>query len=358
MKSINKILSIEEQIENLKNSGLKFVNKDSEKKFIVYLTEYNYEILINGYWFEEFYENDGKTFSKDISSNDIRYIFDIDRTISSIIWKYFKGVELHFNAIITNTLCKAFEKYLDGPYASLLDEESSKKIFGNYIPKNDLRKIENKNSSYIKKALLRNASREIWFDALEIKNREFENRKIVEKIDSVSTSKRTKRVAKYALVHLKALSSCWTFSQVKEIYKWLSDDLRNNVIKDFFGHLNINKDIDLENESIALIEVLEKFSDFRNALAHNHKIIDWKLEINTEELAETFSLIINEKIFKKQPYNISYIVKIVQGIKKMENNEISKEIEEYIYKKNEKLNYKVSQNTKKIIKNNLSIEVK
>ncbi|MGL4617287.1 MAG: Abi family protein, partial [Mycoplasmoidaceae bacterium] len=191
-----------------------------------------------------------------------------------------------------------------------------------------------------------------------INNRKFENKKIIEKIDSVSTSKKTQRVAKYALVHLKALSSSWTFSQIKDIYKWLNDDLKNIVIKDFFNYLNIDKDINLKNESIALMELLEKFSNLRNALAHNSKIIDWKLEIDTEELAETFSLLINEKIFKKIKYNISYIVKIVQSIRKMEDNEILKEIKEYISRKSKLSKKEISYITKDIIKTNLSIEMK
>ncbi|MGL5246496.1 MAG: Abi family protein [Mycoplasmoidaceae bacterium] len=357
MKSINNILSIEEQIENLKKSGLKFVDEDSTKKFSIYLIEYNYEILINGYWFDEFYNDEGKEFSEYITSDDIRYLFDIDRTISSIIWKYFKGVELYFNALITTTLCKAFEEHLDGPYVILLDEESVKKIFGNFPPKKDNKNKENPNSSHIKKILLGDANREKWFDYLVENNRESENKKIIKKIDLVLKSEKNKKNSKYALVHLKALSSCWTFSKVKDIYKWLSDDLRNSVIKDFFKHLNINKDIDLEDESIALIELLEKFSDFRNTLAHNSKIIDWKLEINSEKLAETFSLVINEKIFKKEQYNISYIVRIVQGIKKMENNEILKEIEEYIFKKNESSKKLISQITKDIIKSNVNIKM-
>ncbi|MGL5591150.1 MAG: Abi family protein [Mycoplasmoidaceae bacterium] len=354
MKSINKILSIEEQIEKLKKSGLKFVDEDSEKKFIVYLTEYNYEILINGYWFDEFYQDDKKTFSKDVSSNDIRYIFDIDRNISSIIWKYFKGIELHFNSIITNTLCEIFEKNLDGPYVALLDEKSVKEIFGYY----KTNKKNCTNSEGIKEAFLRNAYREKWFDNLEIKNRNLEDEKIIKKIDSVSKTKKTEKVAKHSLVHLKALSSSWTFSQVKQIYKWMSDDYKNIVINNFFKDIKIDKHINLKKERLALKELLEKFSDFRNALAHNHKIIDWKLVIKNDELAKNFSLITNEKISKNQSYNISYIIKMVQSIEKMENDKILKEIEAYINEKNKNLKYKISEITKNIIKNNLSIEMK
>ncbi|MGL4616702.1 MAG: Abi family protein, partial [Mycoplasmoidaceae bacterium] len=280
MKSINNILSIEEQIEKLKKLGLKFVDEDSTKKFGVYLTQYNYEVIINGYWFDHFYQEDKKKFSENISSNDIRYIFDIDRTISSIIWKYFKGLELYFNSIITNALCKAFEENLDGPYASLLDEKSVKKIF----------KYHKKNSyMYLKKWLLENASCEKWFKDLQIQNRKYENKKIIEKIDlflKLEKKHMNKKNIKvyyhdYSLIHLKALSSSWAFSKVKKIYEWLNDDIKKTIIKDFFDYLGIKNSNDLKNEKIAFMNLLEFFSDFRNALAHNTKIIDWKIKIDS-----------------------------------------------------------------------------
>ena len=64
-----------------------------------------------------------------IYSDDIRYLFDIDRTISSIIWKYFKGIALHLNALLTHILRNAFANYLAGPYVVLLNEKSVKQIF-------------------------------------------------------------------------------------------------------------------------------------------------------------------------------------------------------------------------------------
>ena len=110
MESINKFLSIVDQIKNLENKGLKYIDGESRNMIILYLVDHNYEISINGYWFEDLYQEDKKTSSEMIYSDDIRYLFDIDTTISSIIWNYFKGIELHLNALITHTLCKALEK--------------------------------------------------------------------------------------------------------------------------------------------------------------------------------------------------------------------------------------------------------
>ena len=71
---------------------------------------------------EDLYQEDEQTFSEMIYSDDIRYLCAIDRTISSIIRKYFKGIVLHLNVLITQILCKAFETYLDGPYGVLINE--------------------------------------------------------------------------------------------------------------------------------------------------------------------------------------------------------------------------------------------
>lgn len=359
MESINKFLSIEDQIKNLENKGLKFIDEESRNMFILYLEDYNYEILINGYWFEDLYQEDKKTFSEMIYSDDIRYLFDIDRTISSIIWKYFKGIELHLNALITHILCKAFEKYLDGPYVVLINEKSVKQIFGNYTPKKIVRKYKNEDSNNIKKYLLKYASRNKWFEYVTRYNREFENKEIIRKVDdSVSNLKEWSTIKKYSLVHLQTLSSSWTFSELIWIYKSLSDDLQDSLREKFFDYGNIYKDNNFEIESVALIELLEKFSLFRNALAHNSKIIDWKIKIETEELANTFSSIIGEEVFINKPYNISFIVKIIQGIRRIENDKILKEIEDYIFEKNENSNKKISKVTKDIIKKNVNIEMK
>ena len=102
MESINKFLSIEDQIKNLENKGLKFIDGESRYMFILYLAGYNYELLINGYWIEDLYQEENKTFSEMIYSDDIRSLFDLDNTIASVIWKYFKGIELHLNALITH----------------------------------------------------------------------------------------------------------------------------------------------------------------------------------------------------------------------------------------------------------------
>ena len=123
---------------------MKFIDEESRNMFILYLEDYNYEILINGYWFEDLYQEGKKTFSKMIYTDDIWYLYVIDWTISSIIWIYFIGIELHLNGLITLFLCKALEKYLDGPYVVLINEKSVKQIFGNYTPKKLLENIKMK----------------------------------------------------------------------------------------------------------------------------------------------------------------------------------------------------------------------
>ena len=143
---------------------------------MLYLEEYNYETLINGYWFEDLYQEDEKTCSEMVYAGDIRWRFDIDGTISSINWKYYKGIQLQVKALITHILCKVFEKYLDGPYVVLIKEKSVKQIFGNYTPKKIVRKYKNEDSNNIKKYLLKYASRNKWSESVTKYNRQYENK--------------------------------------------------------------------------------------------------------------------------------------------------------------------------------------
>ena len=50
--------------------------------------------------------------------------------------------------------------------------------------------------------------------------------------------------------------------------------------------------------------------------------------------------------------------KIIQGIRRIENDKILKEIEDYIFDKNKKLNKKIGKVTKDIIKKNINIAMK
>ena len=47
MESINKFLSIEDQIDNVENRDVKFIEEGSRDKIILYLEDYNNEHLIN-----------------------------------------------------------------------------------------------------------------------------------------------------------------------------------------------------------------------------------------------------------------------------------------------------------------------
>ena len=46
METINKLLSLEDQLKTLENKSLTLIDEESSNMFILYLEDYNYEIII------------------------------------------------------------------------------------------------------------------------------------------------------------------------------------------------------------------------------------------------------------------------------------------------------------------------
>ncbi|MGL4647726.1 MAG: Abi family protein [Mycoplasmoidaceae bacterium] len=327
MSSINKSLTIDEQINLLKDKGLKFNSKTSLDIFKQYLEMYNYETIINKYRIKDFYQEDGQHFIVDLSSDDLRYLFDIDRTISSILWKYFKGIEFNFHSSLTMHLTSAFEQYLKYPYSSLLDEASAKIIFSNYVSK---KYEKNFIPDYIEieKYFLKFVGRDKNLLRINIENLKNEDRDVIDAINLKTADwARNSHLKKYAYVHLWALASSWTFSSLLWIYKALNDQIQFEIKNDFFKHLG-NKAFDIDVHSF--LELIEIFSDIRNKLAHNVKILDLQISINSDVLIDNINRIHKLNVVKNSKCGIDVVIKILEDILGIKENKIENEIKHYI----------------------------
>ena len=132
MKSIREYLSVDEIINLLENEkGLYFDNKVSKDKFKLYLIQYNYNFFVKGLKHKLMFDEKGK-YKKEFDSNQVRYLFDIDRRISTIIFKYFKSFELLLNNAITSILSKEINRITGVPYIAALSKNEFLEIFENY----------------------------------------------------------------------------------------------------------------------------------------------------------------------------------------------------------------------------------
>ncbi|MDE5767475.1 MAG: Abi family protein, partial [Malacoplasma sp.] len=132
MQSIRKYLFVDEIISLLENEkGLFFDSKLSKEKFKLYLVQYNYNFFVKGLKHKLMFDEKGR-YKKEFDSNQVRYLFDIDRRISTIVFKYFKSFELLLNNAITSILSKEINRITGAPYIATLSKNEFLEIFENY----------------------------------------------------------------------------------------------------------------------------------------------------------------------------------------------------------------------------------
>lgn len=151
--------TIDEQIEILKNKGLKF--KDEEKAKEILLRE-NYYYLTQDY--EDVFlnlkksKNGQEEYNKDTYLEELFAIYNLDRELRNLIFDYINLVETHVKSYVSYTFSKkyGYENYLvrenfiegtkyDKQISKLFESIESNKERSFSIPSNDERKYFEKN---------------------------------------------------------------------------------------------------------------------------------------------------------------------------------------------------------------------
>lgn len=285
-------LLFKEQIEHLKEDrNLLFVSKEHISKFKKYLGNYNYDILINNYLSEDFFqssvEKDKKNyiFKNNISSEFIINIFEFDKSISIHFLKRILEIERRISTAIVYLLPKIFkkksknktvnssseliEKMQEGLIYKLSDEEWNI-VFPNY-----------KKFNMTKDKLVK-----YCFD----KDNDTDIKKL--KNDLLS---------KYSYIEnvpIWSMSYYWTLGTIKSILNSLSISSRKRIINYIFGN---NKTMN-DKEFLSTIEI---FNNLRNRICHNNSIynfsyVDSYYEPNERNKDKTTIKKVIEKFFKDE----------------------------------------------------------
>jgi abortive infection bacteriophage resistance protein len=97
-----KFLTFNQQIDHLIALGLNILNKN---RLLKYLKKYNYENIINEFAYI-FRESDGVKFKKNITDEDIIFLFNFDQSIRMNILSAIFTIEKHLNTSIAYYICQ------------------------------------------------------------------------------------------------------------------------------------------------------------------------------------------------------------------------------------------------------------
>lgn len=343
-ESIRKFKNNDELIKDLENRSLIFPDEKSKQIFKSYLIQYGYFSFIKKMSHDLMYSDiDQKIFKKEFTSNNLRYLFDIDRNISVIIFKYFRNIEFLLNSSLLKVIAKKINKHAKCPYIAALDNEGLTEIFPKIDDKMPKFKKYDKNT-YINfyEDIFKNFNN-IDFDCREAikENKSKESNEIKDLIkkgwfkDFINRQIK-KPKSDWEYLDIFSLFQTLTFSQLLRIFSYLSTSSKNEVIKEFFNDFKpSNKHFKLKEK--AFNKLINIFSNLRNVLMHNGSLIQISFEIdeiNKENFEQYFDIKIPSNEIKLN--EIITITELIVDIK----NKIFNEIKESI-------NYKLENRTKR-----------
>lgn len=302
--------TIEQQIEILRKRKLKIDPKD-EGLLKTYLLEYGYERVITGSnsLFKTLNNNE---YDKNSKAKHLMMAFDIDRNISSEIFKYLsKSAEIKISTIIANTIAEILSKnnlQKNGLIFGIKDDDYEI-IFPNYKNKNDIWNLKKwiagesiQNGLYdleIKEAQkdLEDSTKEIKKGA-EVKiNIENNINEFKEKNNIYEFQAKWKKWSLY--LPIWKIANTWNLASSINIFKRMDEKKQNEIIKNAspkFENLKINPR--------EFTEILCWIKNFRNMLAHNYSVYKMKY------------------IIQKTKYNFNDLSKLIDFIKKLKKAEI------------------------------------
>ncbi len=338
--SIKKYLNPEEQLKELTDEKkLVIVDNDSKKLLLEYLTSYGYLSLIkktsHPLMFDHTKGLNNKIYNSEFTSNNLRYLFDIDRTIASIIYKYFRNIEFLLNTSILKTMAKKLDRLNHCPYIATLSEQQFYQIFSSMNDtianvKKDKSQFEN-----IFYELFKNYKQDdINLKTISENNRDKENQQVLVKIKNGWFKKQIDNYAKknkeirfyrnWEYVDLYSIFDTLNFQQLIRIYKYLSKSLENEVIHSCTSKIDKKNKL-VSEDFLLLVEILSKI---RNLFSHNGFILGFKYELNLNKKKEKafhnivkfFDLEVKDEIIKLG--HIIIIIEKMVGINNMITDEI------------------------------------
>lgn len=343
--SIRKFKNNDELIKELENRSLVFPDEESKKIFKSYLTQYGYFSFVKKMSHDLMYSDiEQKIFKKEFTSNNLRYLFDIDRNISAIIFKYFRNIEFLLNSSLLKIVAKKINKNAKCPYIAALDGEGLRDVFpemDNEMPK--FKQLHKNTYVNFHEDIFKNFNN-IDFDCREAikENENKENdeiKNLIEKgwfkdfINKNFINNKNKQIKKpkekWEYLDIFSLFQTLTFSQLLRIFSYLSTSSKNEVIKEFFNDFKpSNKHLKLKEEEFK--KLINYFSDLRNVLMHNGSLIKINFKIDQEN-KESFEKYFNIQIPSNE-IKLNDIVQIMESIINIKDK-ILKEIEESITEK-------------------------
>lgn len=364
LESIRKFKNNDELIKELESKKLVFPDNNSKQIFKTYLSQYGYYAFIKKMSNDLMFENlDPKEYKKEFTSNNLRYLFDIDRNISVIIFKFFRNIEFLLNSSLLKVISKKLNKIAKCPYLFALSSNEFFEIFKEINNEIKFDKRETKNSlAFFYNDIFKN----FWNDDFNsneaaLFNKENENDEIKKIIQSSklkeSIEKNKKIINNSEYLDIFSLFQTLSFSQLKRLYSYLPITSRNKVVTNFFiDYKPSNKYFKLiENSFYVLINA---FSKLRNILMHNGCLIKFEYEIKDEKIKENlekyFNLSFSSSIMKLN--EIILIMESIINIKEKIFDEIKESIKNK-FKNKSKRNDKVSKIIFEIIENESRIKI-
>ncbi len=275
-----KFLSIDQQINLLEDRGLTVYDVEKLKW---YLTNYNYQNIINGYNDFFMFNNDRKTniYKKNINSNMIIALFNFDRKISNLLFPNILNIERKFSTL----LC-----------FQIIEQNKTK------IPLLEMGKILQCSDAELK----------IIFPKLEFSN---ESNNLYKKskndyetirscMHSYSANKKVTKKYKGDIKHVPIwiLSVNWSFGDAVQIFSFLDGNTKKKIIEEFLPGLKV-KGLNNYFEKIMLL-----ISNVRNIICHNGVLYNIDYQINKGFISRFYLIIFDKTILNIRLDNIIDII--------------------------------------------------
>ncbi|MBD5423342.1 MAG: Abi family protein [Mycoplasma sp.] len=370
-ESIKQFKNVDELIKELESRKLVFPDEDSKKIFKAYLKNYGYFSFVKKMSNDLMYSDvENKIFKEEFTSNNLRYLFDIDRNNSVVIFKYFRNIEFLLNSSMLKVIAKQLNKIVKCPYIAAIDSNSIDKIFPNIDKKiPNFKKWEKSTFINFYEDLFKNFNNKD-FDCYEVieQNMKEEDESIKELIDNgwfkefinnlfIKNKRRTRRNWEY--LDIFSLFQTLTFSQLLRIFSYLSISLQNEIIMEFFSeYKHENKYLKLKADSFN--DLLTMFSDLRNILMHNGCLTKFNYTIESNDIKDNFEKYFNISINSHNSIRLNEMIIVMESIINIKGrmfDEIKESWENKI--KNRSLNRtdKISKIVSEIIENESGIKL-
>lgn len=225
--------SLDEQIEILKIRKLNFKDENAAKNYLLHNNYYN---IINCY--SKYFLNPNEKYMSGTYFENIIDVHHFDKNIKSTFFRFITEVEKTFKSVFAFR----YSEYFKDIRYSYLD-------------------INNYDSNKILK-VSKNISQ-------------------LSNIISIKSNQENNSIAHYVENHddvpMWVLINNLTFGQTSKLYSYMPMKLKNKIAKDLSYFLKINTN---DEKAILGAEQLESYLinlvEFRNIIAHNNKIIDYK----------------------------------------------------------------------------------